>query len=198
MSETKNQTSLTKKQTQWGKDYYVQKQVEKNLIDINAIELDQKGSAKLDEAGKPIFKDVIQWNGSNSQIMAIWEAIKALLEENIATKGNVILPEDVDATHKLMMLIAEQWKAGEHREYTCELPVNYMVALCHVLNASAQLTPIAKDKEYKEAVQKLAEAFAVEVEGYRRKKKEEAKNKMEHTPDEVLERGLTVKGKGYF
>ena len=167
------------------------------LISLDAVETDEKGNAKLDQAGKPIFRDYIGWTGDNAQIMGIWNAIKALLETNIATKGNVIMPEDVEATHYLMEMTSKLYRPNHTGTFQCELPVNYTVALCHVLGASAALSIDAeKDKKFQQAILKLRDFFAVEVEGYRRKKKEETA--MDTTPDEVLEKSLTVRGKGYF
>ena len=173
-----------------GKDYYVQKAINDNLIKIDAVEVDDKGNAKLDKAGKPVYKDFISWTGNNAQIHAVWTAIKELLE----ARG--VLPDDVEATLYLMEMIAKQERPAHNGDFPCELPVNYMVALCHVLGAALQITTIKNDKKYSESLEILREFFAVEVEGYRRKKREESA--MDLAPEEISGKELTVNDGKYF
>ena len=50
----------------------------------SAVEKTEKGEIKLDSAGKPVFKDQIEWETNSAQIMAIWNCIKVFIGREIS------------------------------------------------------------------------------------------------------------------
>lgn len=134
----------------------------------NAIETDDKGEIKLDSAGKPIFKDHIEWETDGAQIMAIWTCIKAVLEEKI------VPPNEVDACFDLMGIIAKLHRNGS-KVYKVQLPINYFVGTWHILNTCRKFLLFNDDKPMMKAVDGLTMMFARKIDAYHEIKDRERK-----------------------
>lgn len=150
---------------------------EKALRD--AMDLDEDGSIKLDSAGKPVFKDSIQWDTNSAQIMAIWSACKAALEEKI------VPPNEQDAVFDLMAMYAKEHRDGSTKNYTIAVPINYFVGTWHVLNSCRMFDLFHNDKKLSEAIDGLTMWFAERLDMYHSVKKAE-KIEEEVSPDNIL------------
>lgn len=139
----------------------------------DAIEKHEDGSVKLDSAGKPIFKDIIEWNTNGAQINAIWTAIKAIITEKL------VPPHELDAAFDLMAIVAKMHRMGS-KDYKVSLPVNYFVGTWHILNSCRKFNLFGDDKEMATAIDGLTMWFAQRIDMYHHVKSQEVK--LETTP----------------
>ncbi len=144
-----------------------------------AIELDEKGDIKLDEAGKPIFKDAIEWETDNAQLNAIWTCIKALLEEKL------VPPFEIEASFDLMTMIARLQREGNNQKFKAVVPINYFVGAWHILNSCRKFDIFSEDKPLSEAIDGLTMDFAKRIDMYHEIKRRES-IKEEVSPDNIL------------
>lgn len=137
------------------------KQLTKALTELDgAIETDEKGAPKLDEAGKPIFKDSIEWDTNSAQIHAIWSCIKILLDQKL------VPPNEIDAAFDLMATYARLDRPASTKDYTVQLPVNYFVGTWHILNTCRKFSLFSKDKGMSKAIDGLTLWFAEKIDQY--------------------------------
>lgn len=144
----------------------------------DAIVTNEEGEIQLDAAGKPVFKDSISWETDGPQIMAIWSAIKALLEENL------VPPMEVDAAHDLMMTYAKEHR-DTNKKYTISIPLNYFVGTWHVLNTCRKFHIFKNDEKLDKAIDGLTMWFAKQIDIYHEVKRRE-RIEDEAKPNEVL------------
>lgn len=152
-------------------------ELSKNLLQ-EAVEYDEEGSIKLDEAGKPIFKDSIQWETDGPQIMAIWTCHKAALEQRI------VPPNDIDAVFDSMTLYAKEHR-DTNKPYTITVPINYFVGTWHILNTCCKFHLFKDDPSLNTAINGLTMWFAERIDMYHEVKRRE-KVQDEVSPNDVL------------
>lgn len=132
-----------------------------------AIERNEKGEILLDSAGKPIFKDCIEWDTDSAEIMAIWTAIRACIEEKI------VPPNELDACFDLMEVYAREHREGSTKKYKITIPINYFVGTWHILNSVRKFHLLADDKSFDEAIDRLTLWFAKRIDMYHEVKRRE-------------------------
>lgn len=132
-----------------------------------AIETNDKGEIQLDPAGKPIFKDCIEWDTDSAQIMAIWTSIRVCLEEKI------VPPNEIDACFDLMELYSREHRAGSTKSYKITVPINYFVGTWHILNSARMFGLFKEDKPLDVAVDELTLWFARKIDTYHEVKRRE-------------------------
>jgi len=133
----------------------------------SAIETNEKGEIKLDSAGKPVFKDTIEWETDSAQIMALWTCTKALLEER------VVPPNEIDAAFDLLTIYAKAHRPTTSKPFKFSLPVNYFVGTWHILNSCRMFHIFKDDKRMDEAVDGLTLWFAQRIDMYHEVKRKE-------------------------
>lgn len=132
----------------------------------SAVEKNEDGSIKIDEAGKPVFKDVIEWESDSGQIMAIWTSIKTCLEEK------VVPPNEIDACHDLMLVYANLHR-NSSKPFMVSMPINYFVGTWHILNSCRMFHFFEKDKGMDSAIDGLTMWFAERIDMYHEVKRRE-------------------------
>jgi len=143
-----------------------------------AVEYDEEGSIKLDEAGKPIFKDTIKWDTDSAQIMAIWTCHKVVLENRL------VPPNDQDAAFDSMSLYAKVIRETT-KKYEIEVPINYFVGTWHILNTCRKFSLFKDDKKMAIAIDGLTMWFAKQIDIYQEVKRRE-RVQDEVSPNEIL------------
>jgi hypothetical protein len=152
------------------------KHTEKVLM--QAVEYDEKGDIKLDDAGKPVFKDSMQWETDGAQMMAIWTCHKAALEHH------AFPPQEIDAAFDNMMLYAREYRET-NKPYTLTMPINYFVGTFHILNFCNAHGIFESDKKMKKAVYELAVWFEDRIKMYQEVKRREQVQD-EASPEDIL------------
>lgn len=133
----------------------------------DAIEKDKDGNIKLDAAGKPVFKDVIEWESSSAQIHAIWECIKILLDQRL------VPPMEIDAAFDLLEVYAMLDRPRSTKQYKISLPINYFVGTWHILNTTRKFGIFSKDHKMETSITDLTFWFADKIDQYHQIKKNE-------------------------
>ena len=136
-------------------------------FDKKDFEITKQGEIKLDEAGKPIFKERIEWFTDGPQIMALWTACKTALE------GSIVFHDDLDATFKIMETLAKKHK-DTNKKYRMSLPINYFVGLRHILNQCRAASLFDSDKKLENAMYELELWFSERIDAYHGIKEREA------------------------
>ena len=144
----------------------------------DSIELTEKGEIKLDEAGKPIFKDIIEFETTTGEINAIWTCIKACLEEK------VVPPNEIDACFDLMAIIAKLEREST-KPFKASLPINYFVGTWHILNSARMFHLFEDDKALDQAIDGLTMKFARQIDVYHEIKRRETVEK-DVSPKNIL------------
>jgi len=171
------------------------KQLTKALTELDgAIETDEEGTPKLDEAGKPIFKDSIEWDTNSAQIHAIWSCIKILLEQSL------VPPNEIDAAFDLMAMYAKLDRPDNTKDYKVTLPINYFVGTWHILNTCRKFSLFSKDKGMSQAIDGLTLWFAEKIDQYHYvKNHEEVVDKVNPSNLHLLDTPLNKqKNVGYY
>ena len=145
---------------------------------MEAVEYDEKGEIKLDESGKPVFKDTMQWETDGPQVMAIWTCFKAALEHRAYPA------EEIQAGFDTMMMYAKEHR-NTNKPYTITVPINYFVGTFHVLNFCHAHAIFKDDKKLEKAVYGLAVWFEERIKMYQEVKKRE-RVQDEASPDKIL------------
>lgn len=143
-----------------------------------AVEYTDNGEIKLDSAGKPVFKDVIQWETDGPQIMAVWTCYKTLLEERL------VPPNEEEAAFDAMSMYAKEWR-DTNKKYTITVPINYFVGTWHVMNSCRKFGLFHHDKPLAKSIDGLAMWFAKQIDMYHEVKRRE-KVQDEASPSKVL------------
>jgi len=145
----------------------------------SAIVTDEKGDIKLDDAGKPVFRDVIEWETTGGQIMAIWTCIKELLDQRL------VPPNEQDAAFDLLTLMATLHR-NSTKTYKASLPINYFVGTWHVLNTCRKFDLFKEDKPLSASIDELTLWFAERIDIYHVVKKGEKVEEKGVSVDDVL------------
>lgn len=177
---------MSKKLVKRAKKYnkYKNNPLDKKLVNagkdlIDAVEMDDKGQVKLDSAGKPIFKDTIEWDTENAQIVAIWTSIKAVIEERL------VPPNDLDAAFDLLEVYAKMQRKSNKGSFKVSLAINRFVGTWHVLNSARMFDLFEKDEALSKAIDELTMWFARQIDIYREVKRRE-KVEENVSPDDIL------------
>lgn len=131
-----------------------------------AMSKDEKGNVETDSAGKPIFKDKIEWMTDAAQITAIWTATKAALE------AGIVPPNEEDACFDLLELYAKE-HINSSKPFKIIVPINYFVGTWHVLNSCRMFDLFNDDKALSSAIDDLTLWFANRIDMYHEVKRKE-------------------------
>jgi hypothetical protein len=172
-------------------DYY-----KKDIVDAqgegvssDAVVLDDKGNAILDENNLPQFHDSMEWPTHNAQILAIWTCCKALLEQGLVPHT------EAEGVFGLMERVAKlQRKGRDTLNFDAELPINYFVGMVHVINMAREFQLLGAKAQT--SLDMLATDLALRVDSYRSIKAKEAT--MEKAPDVVNSKEVAVKSDGSY
>jgi hypothetical protein len=143
-----------------------------------AMTKDEDGNVEVDSAGKPIFKDRIEWMTDSSQVLAIWTAIKASLD------AGIVPPDEQDACFDLFELYAKEHRVSS-KGYKISVPINYFVGTWHVLNSCRVFDLFKDDEPLDKAMDELTFWFAKKIDTYHEiKRKEDVEDSVR--PEEVF------------
>ena len=148
----------------------------------DAIVTNDKGEIKLDEAGKPIFKDIIEWTSNLGEINAIWHSVMRLLEQRL------VPPNEEQAAFDLLSAVAKMQRDTK-KDYKVSLPINYFVGMWHCLNSSRKFGLWADDKGMDDALTDLTLRVASQIDRYHKIKQNEA---LEDEQLDVKSTGLVI------
>lgn len=141
----------------------------KDLINnIEAKEI-QIGEPKVDETGRMVFEDGIDYRISHADLMFIWNTIKDLLD------ANLIPPMESEPTIKLMGMIAER-ESEVYRNGFMFLPINYFVGMWHALNTGRKFDIYSKALKKANKLDQITMKVAEKIDEYHRILKPQKEN----------------------
>lgn len=145
-------------------------------MNTSRYQLTEEGDIALDEIGRPVHKDHIEWETDTAELKAILECCSKLLDNDLVPHT------EIDGVFELMEKISRLEQ--DKRVYKAQLPVNYFVGAWHVVNSCRKFDLYSEDKYVSKAIDGLAGKLARFIDMYHVAKRTEGT--MEASPSEIL------------